>query len=469
MKEKYQHWEKLNAGRSALIYAIFGLIWILFSDQTVVILFQNPDHRHLAQNLKGFFYILVTTLLVYILIKSSSSTIRQQEAKARLLAENTQDVIWSLDAHWHIQYINPVIENFVGIPAADLLGKHVSSICDEKTLAFFKNQIPVPIHPGPENKGFFAEAELLHIDGTTIPVEINARHMFNKQNEVIGIQAVSRDIRERNALQTQLRQAQKLESIGTMASGIAHEVNNPISIISATAELLTQSDSIGDDTKDLLMQVMHQSENIHQIVNNLLGFVRVEKMPKPETIQAGIPLLKCLELAKASLQHDHIHVEVHTPEDVPDLTCLPHQIQQALLNLVQNAQDSLNERYPEADPGKQLHLSLSSPDAEHILFTVKDLGTGMNAEQIEKLFDPFYTTKPEGKGTGLGMWILHQIVKNHQGSIFVDSKPLEYTSIGLLLPLNFQTVSESYTPTVQFNSSLFASSIPETMQGIPAV
>lgn len=235
-----------------------------------------------------------------------------------------------------------------------------------------------------------------------------------------------------------MRQQQKLESIGTLASGVAHEINNPLTGILNYAQLIQDRLPGDSPLAEFTGEIMHETQRVATIVRNLLTFARNEKQSHSPARIADI-VEAVLSLVRAVIRHDQITLQVSVPEDLPQLKCRSQQIQQVIMNLVTNARDALNERYPGHHPDKVLSLEtqlLERAERRWIRLTVQDHGTGIAPEVQERMFDPFFTTKGRDKGTGLGLSISHGIVKDHHGQWTVESEPGQFTRMHVDLPVD---------------------------------
>ncbi len=242
---------------------------------------------------------------------------------------------------------------------------------------------------------------------------------------------------QRLALDAQMRQQQKLESIGTLAGGVAHEINNPINGIMNYAQLIQDRLPVGSPLAGYTSEILHETQRVAAVVSNLLTFARDEKQShspaRPADIVEGV-----ISLIRTVIRRDQINLTVNVPQDLPELKCRSQQIQQVLMNLMTNARDALNERYPGHDPDKVLDLSAGLFEKEGrrwIRVTVEDHGAGIAPEVRERMFDPFFTTKGRTRGTGLGLAISHGIVKEHQGELTVETDPGRFTRLHLDLPV----------------------------------
>lgn len=250
--------------------------------------------------------------------------------------------------------------------------------------------------------------------------------------------ALRENEKQRWALEAQLRQQQKLESIGTLAGGVAHEINNPINGIMNYAQLIQDRLGPGSPLAEYTGEIIRETQRIAAIVHNLLTFARNEKQSHSPARVADI-VERTLSLIRAIIRHDQITLTVNLPAGLPELRCRSQQIQQVLMNLMTNARDALNSRYPGYDPDKVLEVSARLFQKEGrrcIRVTVEDHGTGIEPEVRERMFDPFFTTKPRDQGTGLGLSISHGIVKDHHGELSVETELGRFTRMHLDLPVD---------------------------------
>lgn len=262
--------------------------------------------------------------------------------------------------------------------------------------------------------------------------------VFDETGKVTGIVLNARDVTETRKLEEQLIQTQKIESIGTLAGGVAHEINNPINGIMNYAQLIL--DRVGADSPamEFAQEILNETERVSKIVKNLLTFARHEKQSHSPAHLEDL-LSAVLSLINTVMRHDQITLKLDIPKSLPKFKCRSQQIQQVLMNLVTNARDTLNERYPGYDRDKVLRISarlIMKDDARFIRTTVEDTGMGIPAEIMDRIFDPFFTTKPKESGTGLGLSISYGIVKGHHGELMVESEPGRFTRFHMDLPVD---------------------------------
>ncbi len=287
------------------------------------------------------------------------------------------------------------------------------------------------------------EETFLRVDGTPVDVEAVAVPIFF--NNTHGAMVFARDITDRKILQRektewdmQIRQQQKLEAIGTLAGGVAHEINNPINVIMNFAQLVVDRSKEDSETTFYGKSIIDESLRISEIVKNLLQFSRQEKSSHSYANVEDI-VYRTVSLMNTILKKDQILLSVKLEKDLPMVKCRSQQIQQVLMNLLTNARDALNDKYPGYDENKRIDISVKQKlhdDRRWIEIVVGDQGCGISEDIKEKIYEPFFSTKPKDKGTGLGLSISFGIVKDHHGSITIETKTNEYSRFIVELPVD---------------------------------
>jgi PAS domain S-box-containing protein len=356
--------------------------------------------------------------------------LRRSESRWRFLWENVPDRITELDADGRIVVTNRA----VGLRRAEeLSGTHVfAHLSPEaggalrrameialRTGAPSSYEITLPSESPGERDRWWSNRVVPYVDG-------GARGFLLIGTDVSDRKSAER---ERANLEAQLRQQQKLESIGTLASGVAHEINNPIQSIMNYADLVRIRADPGGMVADFAGEIVAETERVATIVRNLLAFARQEK-EHHSPAQIGEMIEATLTLMRAVLRRNHITVEIDIPAGLPAIKCRSQQIQQVFMNLIGNARDALNARYPEFDENKRIcvRAGLIERDGEAwVRTTIEDHGSGIPLEAIDRVFDPFFSTKARNEGTGLGLSVSHGIIREHRGELEVESKPDEYT------------------------------------------
>ena len=240
--------------------------------------------------------------------------------------------------------------------------------------------------------------------------------------------AINRMMNEVKEKQEQLIQSRKMAAVGTLTSGIAHELNNPLNNISLTTEALI--DGMGDYSEEqklrMLQEIFTQVERASGTVRNLLDFTRTEYRLEPINIQGLIQA--SLKLVNNELQINNIEVETDFAPDLANVRGNIHDLQQVFLNLFLNSIQAMPN-------GGKLSISVRSDDAKYLRADVKDTGCGIPKENLDRIFEPFFTTKEVGKGTGLGLSVIYGVIEKIGGHIKVDSELGQWTRFSIYLPV----------------------------------
>ncbi len=273
------------------------------------------------------------------------------------------------------------------------------------------------------------ELKLRKKDGSLVDALATVTVRRDGNGNIIGFQGAVKDITQMRQMERQLLQVEKLSGLGTMISGIAHELNNPLTAIMGNAELLSMNKSITDRGKRSLDVILQESSRAAKIVSGLLAFAR-EHRPERRLINVNDVVRESLNLREYNLRVNNICVQLSLSNDVPPTLADPYQLQQVFTNIIHNASDALMD-------GGGGNLTIRSEQKEKALWIVfEDDGPGIEKENLKKLFDPFFTTKDVGKGTGLGLSMAYGIIKEHGGKIEVESEPGRGARFTVELPVH---------------------------------
>ena len=282
-----------------------------------------------------------------------------------------------------------------------------------------------------------ANGDIRIVEVHSSPVEIEQKELLF--SIIFDITKRKQVEEEKRQLEIHLRQHQKLESIGTLASGVAHEINNPIMGIMNYAQLIhDRIDPTESRLREFSAGIIEETERVAEIVRNLLTFSRQEKQDHSPARIADI-VNGTLSLIRTVIKRDQITLDVDLPDYLPKIQCRIQQIQQVIMNLLTNARDALNTRYPDYDPDKVITVSahpFEKDGRKWLRTTVEDHGGGIPVEIQERIFDPFYTTKDRATGTGLGLSISLGIVQDHHGELTFESEKGQPTRFHLDLPVD---------------------------------
>ncbi len=383
--------------------------------------------------------------------KMAGESILKSEEKYRLLANNVTDVIWTMDFKSNITYTSPSVEKLIGYTVEEVLSQSANEILISSSLDYIKMIIDEEMENilnetfQPRN----VEIELIHKDGSVISAESTISIMYDMNKKPINILGITRDTMERkkseaerDKMQAQLRQSQKIEAIGTLAGGIAHDFNNILSGILGYTELSLRKILPQYPVYNYLEEILQAGKRASGLVKQILTLSRQQELEKkPISIS---PIIKeAVALLRASVPTTvEIHTDISTQFDViyADTT----QIHQIIINLCTNAAHAMREK------GGILSIDLDNVDidsrfssgipdlneGQYLRLKVGDTGHGIPPEIIDNIFNPFFTTKEKGEGTGLGLSVIHGIVKSHEGAIVVKSEVDKGTTFIVYLPLD---------------------------------
>jgi PAS domain S-box-containing protein len=286
------------------------------------------------------------------------------------------------------------------------------------------------------NKGFTRNVETTYLSkyGEKIRMLFTASVIFNEEGRFEGIVCVAQDI----TMQTETLRAGHLASIGELAAGVAHEINNPINSIINFAQIMMDEVKKGEmPAEEIPEMIIKEGDRVASIVSSLLSFARVnEKDKKP--IDTRDVLDEVLALTEAQIIKDGINLTIDFPKGLNRVLADFQQIEQVFLNIINNARFALNQKHAKAHPKKNFIIHGAEEvfdDKYYIEITFVDYGTGIPSSIIDKIYNPFFSTKPSGIGTGLGLAISHGIITDHGGKLIFQSSYGEYTKVTVLLPV----------------------------------
>ncbi|RPJ10666.1 MAG: PAS domain-containing protein [Deltaproteobacteria bacterium] len=245
------------------------------------------------------------------------------------------------------------------------------------------------------------------------------------------------DITEKMALQAEAMQAGHMASLGELASGVAHEINNPITGIINYGQILVNECLAGSMEKEIGERIVKEGDRVGRIVKTLLSYARDGRNEKTPTAVRAI-LEESIILTQAQIRKEGIDLQIDLAEDLPEINANLQQVQQCFINIINNARYALNEKYPERDSQKRLEITgrnCAVDDRPYLRMVFCDHGIGIPADEMSMLTRQFFSTKPFGKGTGLGLSITEKIIKDHGGQLFFESTAGEFTRVIIDFPV----------------------------------
>jgi PAS domain S-box-containing protein len=360
--------------------------------------------------------------------------LHQEEEFVRRLVASFPDVIVVVDRDGRHTFASDRVQEVLGSPPEGFVGEEFGGRAHpedrSKLVEMFQNVI--------NGKAALAQVEYRtrHADGNWRTLRSSAGPLFDASGEITGIVASARDVTESKEIERQLAQKEKFSEMGQMMAGAAHELNNPLTAILGVADLLRERTAEGDTRRQVDI-ILQQARRAAIIVQNLLAFSRPLALGRGR-IHVGELIQQALQLQQASLQQKNIEVQFTVPKDLPAIAGDARQLTQAFSNFIMNAEQAISAV---RDHGI-LKITLARINGK-VSVTFSDDGAGISPENFGKIFDPFFTTKRPGGGTGLGLTICVAVVKDHGGSIDVQSSPGSGASFRLLLPAAVDDLSEA--------------------------
>jgi PAS domain S-box-containing protein len=357
----------------------------------------------------------------------------RSEARYRDLVENASDLIFVLDAEGRFTDWNRAAETTTGYCREEARGLRLADL----------------LLPGPEagdgllRSGSRAQGELRlrTRQGGHVILEVTARPLFHSGQDAGETQVMARDVTERRSLEEHLRQTQRMEAAGQLAAGVAHDFNNLLVTILGYSDLLQERIPRHDPNRRMVDDILRAAESASGLTRQLLAFSRPREGGRPRVINLN-ELISSMEGLLRGALGDHIPLEIVRDPHLKLVAVDPAEMEQALLNLLLNARDAVGAGGRVRLETANLEIAAASwrrgaapAPGGYVTVAVRDDGDGMDAETRSRCFEPFYTTKPAGRGSGLGLASVYGIVQRAGGYITVESEPGEGAAFQIYLPV----------------------------------
>jgi PAS domain S-box-containing protein len=385
--------------------------------------------------------------------RRTDAELRASDERYRQIVQTANEGIWVTDEHDRITFANHRLAKMLGYTPEELLQRPVRDFIDPADLADHQHQVQL----GRGGQASQFERRLRHHDGREFWTWVSGSPLFDDGDNYRGAFAMFTDVTERRQLESQLRQVQKLESIGQLAGGVAHDFNNILAAIMMHLSLLHQNPSLDEETTEALKELEVETKRAANLTRQLLMFSRRSVM-QPRILDLNELVQNLLKMLRRLLG-EHIDIAFETHGALPAVEADIGMIEQVLMNLAVNARDAMprggnltiNTGLVELD-AETVKLHSERRPGKFVMLAVTDTGSGMDDGTLKRIFEPFFTTKDIGKGTGLGLPTAHGIVKQHQGWIEVHSQPGQGSTFEVFLPARIlppiATAAPAAAPTV---------------------
>ncbi len=359
--------------------------------------------------------------------RRTSDMLRQSEERYRTILENMEDSYFEVDLGGHLTFANSAACRALGYTREQLIGMSYKKFTTEDAVEFVYQAFNRVYQTGAPNRGF--SWEVVRPDGTTGFVEASASPIRGSSGEILGFRGVGRDVTERRKVEEQLMLTDRLASVGQLAAGIAHELNNPLTSVIGFADLLLQRDLPADIKADL-ETVNREARRAVNIVKGLLAFAR-EQTTEKTLVDTNAIIQGVLQIRSYEQRVNNIEVDARFAPALPLVMGNGAQLQQVFINIIVNAEQAMLEAH-----GRGRLTIVTEQVGDMVRASFVDDGPGISPENMRHLFTPFFTTRDVGKGTGLGLSISHGIVTEHGGRIWAESEPGKGTTFVVELPLS---------------------------------
>ena len=398
--------------------------WSLLLAPTPTLIAHADSPADDVQAVVGALLLLALVVTFHFLVRRQFA-LQESRSRYQLLVENQTDLVAKLDCEGHLVYVSPSYCRLYGVTESDVLGKEFLSRVHEDDREISMSALKATRQP-PDYEGISEHRSRTRHGWRWM--SWTGSGLRDETGEVVATIATGRDITHQRNLEEQLRQGQKMQAVGQLAGGIAHDFNNLLQAIQGYLELLEQNPTINDkNARDDLDAVKRSAQRASKLTRQLLAFSR-QQVRSVKVHDLGLIVREITPLLQR-LMDDSITLDVATPEFPTPVMGDRGQLEQVVMNLCVNARDAM-------DDGGTIDMCVKAPeDEDRVYLLVTDNGHGITADVQKRMFEPFYTTKDVGQGTGLGLATVYGIVEHHQGELQVKSEPGQGACFTVVLPL----------------------------------
>ncbi len=360
--------------------------------------------------------------------------VRQSSVLLENIFSNIHVLIAYMDPEFNFIRVNRLYAEADGREPEFYIGKnHFDLFPNKENEAVFRKVVTTGesyfVYAKPFEYAEYPERGVTYWDWSLQPVK-------GASGDVTGLVLSLINVTEKILLQAEAMQTAHLASLGELAAGVAHEINNPLNGMINYAQMLVNKMSKDSKENEIAARIIKEGGRIAIIVRSLLSFAR-KKSEEKGILDVSEILSESLLLSEAQMLKENIKLKVNMPKDMPKITAHAQQIQQVFLNVINNARYALNQKYPGRHKDKELEITgeiITVDERQYSRISFYDRGMGIPADIIDKVINPFFSTKPSGKGTGLGLSISHGIIQDHGGKLGIESAEGEFTRIIIDLP-----------------------------------
>jgi PAS domain S-box-containing protein len=384
----------------------------------------SSDDVELVQTIAGYVAIALDNSQLYTSLEQKAVEVARLKDFSENIVESLNVGVLAVDLLGTIDAWNSRMEQLIGVTQADAVGKPFSQLLPQDLV------LEIEARGDEEQVTGIYKHRLMHA-GRAVVLNVSITPLVGKSGEKIGRLLLFDDVTQRERMEEQMSQTEKLTSLGLLAAGVAHEVNTPLAVISNYIQMLAKQMPDGDPRHAIIEKIVKQTFRASEIVNNLLNFSRTGPGELAD-VDVNHVVEETLSLVSHPLKTSQIQVVKQLGSALPTVRGSANKLQQVFLNLFLNARDAMPQ-------GGMLEVRTASHNGS-VEIEVVDTGNGISREHIHKIFDPFFTTKPGGRGTGLGLSVSYGIIKEHAGKIDVRSTPGRGTSFHVEFPAVRKTV-----------------------------
>jgi two-component system, NtrC family, sensor kinase len=378
----------------------------------------SSDDVELVQTIAGYVAIALDNSQLYSSLEQKAVEVARLKDFSENIVESLNVGVLAVDLMGTVDAWNSRMEQLIGVSRSEAVGKPFSQLLPQDLV------VEIDARGDEEQVTGIYKHRLVH-QGRSVVLNVSITPLVGKSGEKIGRLLLFDDVTQRERMEEQMSQTEKLTSLGLLAAGVAHEVNTPLAVISNYIQMLARQMPEGDPRLGIIEKIVKQTFRASEIVNNMLNFSRTGPSELAD-VDVNRVVEETLSLVAHPLKTSQIQVVKQLSEPLPPVRGSANKLQQVFLNLFLNARDAM-------PLGGMLEVRTASHNGS-VEIEVVDTGNGISREHIHKIFDPFFTTKAGARGTGLGLSVSYGIIKEHAGKIDVRSTPGRGTSFHVEFP-----------------------------------